>query len=395
MTPLRLAMVTRRYWPLVGGPARALSQLAAALNQRDVQTTVVTARWGAHWPEHIMHRGVRVARLPLSQRAWGEFQYQRRLAAWLREQEGEFDVVYVSQLKHDAATTIATVGQTDTPVVLRAERAGLAGDCHWQLDARFGYRIKRQCMRADSILAPNAAVQRELIAAGYPREKIHLCQNGDAQRPLRDPYARAHCRTVLAEANPALTLPVEAPLAVCLGDFLPADGFEDVVKAWRPIVARWPGARLWLIGEGPGRSHLLETASALGLDGRVLAPGVFDEVDDLLMAADVAVFPSLEVGDSPGPLEAMSVGLPVVVTDVPGLADLVTHGETGMVAPAENPPALADAIRWLLERPDQAAQIGKNGQRRAREAFPLSEMIDRHVELFQQLTRRNLERTNT
>jgi hypothetical protein len=161
VTPLRLAIVARRFWPLVGGPEKVLANLAVELASRGCQVTVVAARWQANWPGEIHIDGVPVVRLRhTAERGWGNVRYVRRLARWLHANREQYDVVYVSQLKHEACAAVRAVGRR-TPVVPRAERPGPGGDCQWQRDALCGRRIAAECRRTAAVIAPSAEVERE------------------------------------------------------------------------------------------------------------------------------------------------------------------------------------------------------------------------------------------
>ena len=80
----RVVMVTRRFWPLVGGAETAMAGLAASFQARGAATTLLTARWKPEWPLTIEHRGVRVVRIAQpAKRFWGSARYMMRLAGWL------------------------------------------------------------------------------------------------------------------------------------------------------------------------------------------------------------------------------------------------------------------------------------------------------------------------
>ena len=99
----RAVIVTRRFWPLVGGPESALAGLVVALAARGCPATVLTARWQPTWPDEIRFHGVPVIRLRYTAgRGWGNVRYMQRVAGWLRAEQRHFDVVCVSQLKHEA-----------------------------------------------------------------------------------------------------------------------------------------------------------------------------------------------------------------------------------------------------------------------------------------------------
>jgi glycosyltransferase involved in cell wall biosynthesis len=385
VSPLRLVLVTRRFWPLVGGAEGVMANLAAEFASRDVEVTLLTAQWHPDWPVRVRYRGVSVVRLANpSLRGWGTFRYMRALERWLWRRAGHYDLVYVSMLKHDAYAALGAAGGR-VPVVLRAEGAGSSGDCIWQLDANFGRRIKRRCMKADALIGPSRAIERELIAAGYPRSRIHCLPNGVAIPARADEEARKSARAALAELKPELSCPAGSPIGVYTGRLHEAKGLSDLVSAWQRIVARWPNARLWLVGEGPFEQALRERIKSQNLSGRVVLAGVFDNVDELLTAADVFVLPSLEEGMSLAMLEAMAVGLPVVATDIPGNQGLVTHQEHGLLVPTQDVDSLSAAIERLLDDRPLAARLADAARDHVRRHFSVAGMVDRHLELFKDL----------
>ena len=385
MSPLRVVLVTRRFWPLVGGAERVMANLGDELADRGAQVTMLTARWDAHWPAEITFRGVPVVRLPNPPtRGWGTFRYMQSLARWLRRNPDRYDLVYVSMLKHDAYAALGAI-RGGVPVVLRAEGAGRGGDCLWQLQANCGARIKRRCMKAAALVGPSRVIQRELIAAGYPRTRIHYLPNGVPIPPPGNPHGKKAARAALGAVQPALDVTGPAPLAVYAGRLDEAKGLADLVAAWGPISSRWSQARLALVGEGPYRAALEEEIDARGLNGRVVLAGTFDSVDELLAAADLFVLPSLAEGMSVALLEAMAAGLPIVATDIPANRHLVADGQHGLLVPCRDPDALGAAIRRLLDDPELAARLGAAAAERAAGQFSLARMADEHVRLFESL----------
>src|SRR5262245_1682941 len=128
MSPLRLALVTRRFWPLVGGAEVAMANLAAEFQRQGQQATIVTARWEKHWPTEVVHREVPVVRLSQPKlRGWGTLRYMYAVGSWLVAQQPKLDGVVVSMLKHDAYAAIGALRGAGLPVVLRAEGGGTAG----------------------------------------------------------------------------------------------------------------------------------------------------------------------------------------------------------------------------------------------------------------------------
>jgi len=381
----RVVFVVRRFWPQWDGASRTIGALAASLVDRGWEATVLAVGERPQWPSQLRWRGVRVVRLPWNQAGcWGEFRYMRSLGRWLGEHRGSYDLVYVSSLRHDAYAALGAVGD-GVPVVLRAETAGRRGDCLWQLDARCGRRIKRRTMKAAALLGPSAPAHRELIAAGYPRERIHHIVHGVAVQPERDHAARQAARRALAAEQPTLMLADETPLALFAGWLRPGRGLLALMAAWERVVARRPKARLWLAGGGPQQAAIQRAVDARRLANRVMLVGRFDEVDTLLAAADLFVLPAAEEDLSVALLEAMAAGLPPVVCDNTGNREAVESERQGLLVPPANPAALAAAIGQLIDQPSLARRLGAAAQRRVEQHFSLAKMVEAHVTLFEDL----------
>lgn len=389
MTSLRLALVTRRFWPLVGGAEMVMANLAEELTRQGHQVQIVTAQWHPDWPKQITHRGISVTRLPNpALRGWGTVRYMMALGRWLRAHERELDAVYVSMLKHSAVCATSRLARSRVPVILRAEGSGETGDCAFHETANFGHRIRQTCQQADAFVAPSQQVLDEMVQGGFAREKLHFIPNGVQVPARRTTDDRHRARATLATANPALAMADVAPLVVFTGRLHPGKGLARLVRAWPRVLDRFPLARLWLIGEGPQEAELFALISAMGLQGRVFLPGAFDTVEDVLTAADLFVLPSLHEGMSIALLEAMAAALPCVVSDIPGNRILIEPGKSGLAFPVDDTAALAEAIVRVLEDKPLAARLGRTARERVVESFSLERVAAEHGALFASLRER-------
>jgi glycosyltransferase involved in cell wall biosynthesis len=382
----RVVIITRCFWPLVGGAEVMAARLSTGLRARGAPTTLLTARWQSGWPAEIDHHGVHVVRLANPRtRGWGTWRYMQAVGHWLRQHRSTFDLVYVSMLKHDAYAAVTAARRGRFPVVLRAEGAGLTGDCHWQLEANCGLRIKRRCQKADAFIAPSPAIERELIVSGYARRRIHYIPNGvAAPEPLAE-ASRTQARLDLAEADASLAIGDDSPLAVYTGRLHAMKGLDFLIRAWPRVLSRVPNARLWLVGDGPQREELNSLIGDLGLWGFVYLAGPFDDVEEFLRAAEVFVLPSLEEGMSLALLEAMALGLPVVATAIPANEALIADGVTGRLTPPRDSERLADAIIELIENRPLARELGEAARRQISENYSLDRMVSGHLQLFERL----------
>jgi colanic acid/amylovoran biosynthesis glycosyltransferase len=111
------------------------------------------------------------------------------------------------------------------------------------------------------------------------------------------------------------------------------------------------------------------------------------QVRELLRRADVFLHPSLSEGLSNATLEAMAVGLPVVVTDVGGMRELVTDGVDGFVVPPRDAAALAAALLDLAADPELREKMGERGRQRVVEDFDAEPRTAAMLEQYRRLVR--------
>jgi glycosyltransferase involved in cell wall biosynthesis len=384
LTGLRVAIVTRRFWPLTGSTETVLAHLAAELTARGCPTTILTARWRPHWPAQSCCRNVPVSWIaPPPAGYWNQRRYLRALARWLEDYGRLLDVVYVSSLGDEARVAVRTVAP-QTAVVLRPRRAGRSGDCFRQIENAAGRRIKDACLRASAFLAATPLLKRELEAAGYPRDRIHEVADGLPAAPPRTPALKQAARAMLADTSVLLQVPSGAPLAVAAGRLEPGHGLEQLVEAWKEVVQLWPGACLWLVGEAANCHALQQRIDQLRLTARVVLVGQFDALEGVLAAADMWLAPSSE-GDSTAVAEAMAAGLPVLAADVAAHRWLLRDGLEGLLVPCDDTAAWVAAILRVLHQSDWSARLGAAARARAATQFSLARMVDEHLTLFQRV----------
>jgi sugar transferase (PEP-CTERM/EpsH1 system associated) len=140
--------------------------------------------------------------------------------------------------------------------------------------------------------------------------------------------------------------------------------------------------RLMVIGDGPLREESLRLLRAAGADHLAWLPGERADIPELLRAFDLFILPSIAEGISNTILEAMATGLPVVATNVGGNPELVEEGRTGLLVPASDPGAMAEAIRTYFSDRDKLIQHGRAGRKRVKEEFSLESMVDGYMAVY-------------
>ncbi len=155
------------------------------------------------------------------------------------------------------------------------------------------------------------------------------------------------------------------------------------------ILKRFPGTKFIIVGDGERREELETLAESLGVASRVVFTGFRHDIDDIMSVLDIVMLSSHPKVESFPMclLEAMSMGKPVVATEVSGVPELVAHGETGYVTPHGDAAALADAVGNLLSDPELMKRFGSAGRRRVEERFTLEKMTRNYEKLYISLLR--------
>jgi glycosyltransferase involved in cell wall biosynthesis len=398
---MRLALVTRRYPPLIGGAEKILSYLAAALAAEGAEVTVLTSRMpGLGLPareevpvEAGAGRGksprgrLTVERLSTSRlRFWGTWLYMRNLGRWF--DRNPVDLAYVSMLKHDAFVAVEAGRRLGFPVVLRPEGAGATGDIAWQSWGRFGRKIGRRCRDASAFVAISKAIEAELNDAWV---------NGTMRAAEASRRSAGGPRIVsIPNGVPVPSVPWQrrpdwrvSPRAAFVGRLAPEKGLDTLIDAWPAVRAAHPGARLTLIGEGPERPALEARARNLGLTlgpgQAVELPGIAADPVAALRDADLFVLPSREEGMSIALLEAMALGIPLVASSIAGNRRIVGDFKHGRLAPPDDPGGLARVIIEQWTSFDRAFHMSRAARGRVEQEFSIRSVARRHIELFSNL----------
>jgi glycosyltransferase involved in cell wall biosynthesis len=180
-----------------------------------------------------------------------------------------------------------------------------------------------------------------------------------------------------------LGVPEGVPLVGTVGrlDFQKAP--LDFVRMAAHVAAACPRARFVMIGHGALLDDARAEARRLGVD--VTFTGFRDDAARLAACFDVYVVSSLYEGLGRGLTEALASGRPVCATSVNGVVDLIEPGATGLLAPPQQPEALAECVIWMLEHPAAARSMGAAGRERVGALFAPAVMCRRIEEIYARL----------
>lgn len=344
---LRLAIVAPRFWPHVEDAPTHLLRLAESLLEAGHSVTVVAPLWQRTWPRRMAVGRVPLVRLRGSLRgSLSTVRWMYSLANWLRDQS--LDGVLAAGLRHEAYIALGAANKSRTPVAVLAGE----GDLAWQRTAAFGSRIAARCRQAQAIVAPSQELADALASAGYAREALAVIPRRVAILAQRNPQAQNDARAALAAVNYDLVTTPTAPVALACGRLDEPHRFGDLVRAWRIVSARRSEARLWILGDGPLRDRHYQQIGDLDQRFRVLIPGAFDSLHEIMQAADLFLSPAPHQVPPLALLEALSAGLPVISADAPAIRALSpADASAGMFVAPGDVHGLATAISEHLEHP--------------------------------------------
>jgi glycosyltransferase involved in cell wall biosynthesis len=213
---------------------------------------------------------------------------------------------------------------------------------------------------------------------------------GEASARQAEAYAglpTGSIRTIwngVPDPGPAPRVPHAGIVLAAVGRLDRQKGFDVLLEALVDLT----DVRLLLIGAGGERETLAAQARRLRVERRVTMTGWSDDVPGWLAQADIFVLPSRSEAFPLAILEAMLAGLPVVATDVGSVAEEVRDGETGLLVGKDDPEALANALRKLIEDPDLRAAMGRRG-RQVAGWFTVGRMVDKYLAVWQGLIERH------
>lgn len=338
--PLKIVITTGIFPPDIGGPATYVPLVAAGLAGGGHQVTVVTASDTLDHPADADYpfRLIRIPRGMPKPARWA------RTVSTIAREARAADVVLANGFAMEA--TLAT-RMGSTPLVHK-----VVGDMAWERSTvngwtsdpyevfqatRYGPRIEGlKALRAwwvrqaDRVIANSAYTAGGVERWGVPRHKVQVVYNATASL------------SGTAPAPVPLDTPVKLVTAVRL---VPWKHVDEIMEAMAPL----DGVGFVVVGDGPERSALEAAAAAAGLAGRVYFAGQCSkgQTAALMAACDVFVLNSSWESFPHAALEAMSLGLPVVATDVPGTDEIVRDGENGRLVRPRDVAALRGALAAL------------------------------------------------
>jgi glycosyltransferase involved in cell wall biosynthesis len=359
----------------VGGAERLLVDVVRGLDRARFESIVCCIQEKGAVAEELEAAGFAVFCLQRMQSKRFDLRAVRDLARLLREQR--IDVMH-SHLYHANLYGRLAAWRAGVPAVASVHNTYTRRKFHREL-------LNRLLTRGDSrVIAVSEDVRRDLIRYdGIAEEKIVTIQNGIDVGRVQTALTRQEARSRLGIGGDAIAVGCVARLEEQKGHrFL----LEAMALLNAPPVA--PRFRLVLAGDGRLRAELERQAAALGIAASTLFLGTRHDIADILRGLDLCVMPSLWEGLSIAMLEAMAAGLPLVISDVSGVAQVIGNDEYGVRVPPGDAAALARVIRALADDPARRAALGAAARNRVLEKFSVQAMVAKLARVYEEVSSR-------
>ena len=351
---MNICLLTSTYLPLIGGLEIVVHNLAIALTDLGHQVYVVTPR-----PPNLKvtdDYAYKVIRFGF--KGHGRLNLTSVLAvttlAWVVKRY-QIDVIHVHNVfKPGSWSYYFSRFFKHTPIIgtPHGDDIQVAPEINW------GKRLDPAC---DTIVRRNVtsftlvtAISKQIFAAlqdiRIDKANIHLVPNGIWAHRFQSGSDKASARQRLGIPEQSFTL-------LSIGRNHPVKGYKCALEAIQELRNR--GVSVTYIIIGRNMDPLVEKARELGISACLITPGQLpsEQFSDYLMAADSYLLPSIMESFGVTTLEAMSAGLPAVVTRSAGISGWVSR-EVCLVVEAGNSRALVDAIGCLIDNPDKVRQMG-------------------------------------
>jgi len=363
---MRVLFWSETFWPRVGGVETLAVQLLGDLRARGHEFEVVTWTDG---PEYgVTHyNNIPIHHFPFFARRTDSVEPTLEQLAQIARLKRAYlpELVHVNSYGRSAWFHVSTMAAHRPPTLLSLHQ-----------------------------ILPNTAFEPDTLAARvlHGADWITCCSQSVCEATAhRAPtlgsrlgVIRNAIRVPPLEPRPILHDP---PTLMFVGRLVPDKGLQWALPALARIVQSNPATRLLVVGDGPLRPALQQRAIELGLlqSAKFIGEALPEAVPELLQRATIVVIPSLSEGFGIVALEAALMGRPVVATNVGGLPDIVQHSTTGLLVERGDVAGLEEAIRSLLEAPDEAERMGRAARCRASTHFRWELYVDAFDALYRRL----------
>jgi glycosyltransferase involved in cell wall biosynthesis len=358
----------------IGGTELNAVRTAERLDRSRFEVSVICLQESGPLMARYAAAGLRVVPFPIANLyGVGAVRQGVRLARLLAERR--IQVVHSHDMYNNVFATVCARAAR-TPVIIASRR-------WWRsLPARRYRTANTLAFRfAHCVIANSPAVALSLQTEdGVRPERIAVVPNFVDEAAFA-PLSAAERAARLRE----LRVPADALVVGVVANLSPVKDHGTLLRAVALLSPHWPELHVVLVGEGECRPALESLTRTLGLEGRAHFAGRQPNEPNLHHLFDISVLCSVSEGFPNSIVEAMAAARPIVATDVGGISDAVSDGETGLLVPPSSVGRLAAAIEELLLDPGRRRALGEAGRDHARARYHAATVVGSLEALYDRL----------
>ncbi|NND70398.1 MAG: glycosyltransferase family 4 protein [Rhodothermales bacterium] len=250
----------------------------------------------------------------------------------------------------------------------------------------YQWLVRKVFKRIDLVFPVSSATARACVDRGLDPDRCSVVPNGISEDRFGSQIERAAARQILLEKLDTIKSP--DPIVLCsVGRQVRRKGFDWFIRNVMPLLPEH--VHYVLAGDGPEAATIADAATEAGIEHRTHMLGRVseDDLQVLYAASDLFIMPNIHVpGDMEGfgvvMLEAALANLPVIAANIEGIADVIDHGQNGLLIESQNVEAFANAITSLLLQPDELASLSSRSKTSVLERFSWSNVAGQYVEII-------------
>lgn len=379
--PIRVLLVCDTYPPVLGGSEIEAQRVSAGLIAQGHQVHVLCSGGPPMPPvrEWVDPRGVPVSiltRHSRGRRKDAAFALQVARAIWSRRRT--YDIVYFLMQGLHLAAGLPTCRLLGKPMAMKISGSGIFPLLRQSRAGRLELGWLRRW--GVPVMVLNEGMMEEALAYGFPRDQLVWMPNPVDINEFRP-----------AGAGEALAwrerhgIPANRPAVIYVGRLSGEKGLTGLLRGFAAAVRCMPDAVLVLVGDGVSRPELENLARELNLrPDQIRFIGRVDvgDVPFWLRASDIFALTSPNEGFPCALVEAMSVGLPSVVSHIPANLQLVDEGVHGLTVPFDDSEAIGQAFLRLFRDPELRSRMGTTAREVVVNNYSTERVIRRYEELF-------------
>ncbi|HAH31280.1 MAG TPA: hypothetical protein DCL44_03085 [Elusimicrobia bacterium] len=239
--------------------------------------------------------------------------------------------------------------------------------------------------RASRVIAISGPVRDMLIKAGLPPEKITMVNSSIdlSAAPWQKAGFEAYKKNSRDKISALFGIKKDAFWTGSLIALVPHKDPLNFIRSAKEVLSAKPDTHFLLAGKGRLRGQAQALVRRFGLGQNIHFLGYYPEPYEILSALDLFVLSSREEGMGSVLLEAMHAGVPIAATSAGGITDVIENGKNGLLAPRENPRALAEAQLRIINNPALAKDLAAEGRKRLSE-FSSVKMAERTLRIYEE-----------